>query len=84
MGANPSYNYEQQMSYLISEFKSLNFDQRKYRFGEFIRREADIFAGVIEQAHVQNIVQSEFDDMMMKRQYYLKELFNCKDVCVVF
>ena len=48
MGVGPAQNYEGQMQGLLDEFKSLPFEQRKYRFTEFIRREADIFAGCID------------------------------------
>ena len=84
MGNGPVVQYESQMNYLIQEYKSLRFEDRKYRFTEFVRREADIFARVIETAHVTNIVKSDFDYLMKRRTDYLYQLFDNKDVCSIF
>ena len=84
MGVGPAQNYEGQMQGLLDEFKSLPFEQRKYRFTEFIRREADMFAGCIDAAHVTNVMPNDFQSMMEKRNYYLNQLYNNKDVCAIF
>ncbi len=72
------------MQGLTYEFHSLPFEQRKYRFTEFIRREADIFAGVIDAARVENVMPNDFHSMMEKRNYYLNQLYNNKDVFAIF
>lgn len=84
MGAAPAQNYEIQMSYLIQEYKSLNFDTRKRRFTEFVKREADIFANCIDQANINNVSNDAFNAMMAKRDQYLRTLFDNKDVCAIF
>ena len=84
MGIGPAQNYENQMRYLISEYKALPFNDRKARFTEFIRREAEIFAYCIDTANVQNITNESFDNMMYRRNQFLRELFDTKDVCVIF
>ena len=84
MGAGPIQRYESQMIDLSREFKSLSFDDRKRRFTEFIRREADIFAKCIDEANINNVSNDAFDEMMRKRNYYLKNLFDTKDICVIF
>ncbi len=84
MGAGPIQRYESQMIDLSREFKSLSFEDRKRRFTEFIRREADIFAKCIDEANINNVSNDAFDEMMRKRNYYLKNLFDTKDICVIF
>ena len=84
MGAGPIQRYESQMIDLSREFKSLSFEDRKRRFTEFIRREADIFAKCIDEANINNVSNDAFDEMMRKRNYYLKNLFETKDICVIF
>jgi len=84
MGNAPADNYKRQMVDLIREYKRLNFDDRKKRFTEFIKREADIFAGCIDVAKIKNISHYDFDNMMNERNHYLRELFDTKDVCIVF
>ena len=84
MGAGPIQRYESQMIDLSREFKSLSFEDRKRRFTEFIRREADIFAKCIDEANINNVSNDAFDEMMRKRNYYLKNLFETKDICVFF
>ena len=84
MGINPIQQYESQMYYLIQEYKSLSFEDRKRRFTEFVRREADIFARVIETAHISNITTQDYNTMMYKRNDYQKKLFDLKDVCSIF
>ena len=84
MGINPVQEYESQMYYLIQEYKSLSFEDRKRRFTEFVRREADIFARVIDNAQVTNIMKSDYDRLMYKRTEYLRQLFDNKDVCSIF
>ena len=54
------------MSYLIQEYKSLNFDTRKRRFTEFVKREANIFANCIDQANINNVSNDAFNAMMAK------------------
>ena len=76
--------YESYMKELIREYKSLNFNDRKLRFTEFIRREADYFARSIETVNINNISNNAFDSMMNQRNQYLRQLFDTKDVCVVF
>ena len=84
MGAAPAQNYENQMIYLIQEYKSLNFDTRKRKFTEFVRREADIFANCIDLANINNVSNDAFNAMMAKRDQYLRSLFDHKDVCAIF
>ena len=84
MGAGPIQRYESQMIDLSREFKSLSFEDRKRRFTEFIRREADIFAKCIDEANINNVSNDAFDEMMRKRNYYLKNLFETKDICLIF
>ena len=84
MGAAPAQNYENQMGFLIREYKSLNFDTRKRRFTEFVRREADIFANCIDQANINNVSNDAFNSMMAKRDQYLRSLFDNKDICAIF
>ena len=84
MGINPIQQYESQMYYLIQEYKSLSFEDRKRRFTEVVRREADIFARVIETAHISNITTQDYNTMMYKRNDYQKQLFDAKDVCLIF
>ena len=84
MGAAPAQNYENQMIYLIQEYKSLNFDTRKRKFTEFVRREADIFANCIDLANINNVSNDAFNAMMAKRDQYLRSLFDNKDVCAIF
>ena len=76
--------YESYMNELIREYKSLNFNDRKLRFTEFIRREADYFARSIETVNINNISNNAFESMMNQRNQYLRQLFDTKDVCVVF
>ena len=84
MGINPVQEYDTQMNNLIWEYKSLRFEDRKRRFTEFVRREADIFARVIDNAHITNIMKSDYDSLMYKRTDYLRQLFDNKDVCSIF
>ena len=69
---------------LNREYKSLSFEDRKRRFTEFIRREADIFAKCIDEASINNVSNDAFEEMMLKRNHYLKNLFDTKDICVIF
>ena len=84
MGAGPAQKYESQMLDLNREYKSLSFEDRKRRFTEFIRREADIFAKCIDEASINNVSNDAFEEMMLKRNHYLKNLFDTKDICVIF
>ncbi len=84
MGVGPAQMYENQMRYLIQEYKYLNFNDRKLRFTEFIRREADIFAQAIDIANINNVSNDAFNSMMDIRNRFLRELFDTKDVCVIF
>lgn len=84
MGISPVQEYDTQMNNLIWEYKSLRFEDRKRRFTEFVRREADIFARVIDNAQVTNIMKSDYDSLMYKRTDYLRQLFDNKDVCSIF
>ncbi len=84
MGLSPVQEYETNMNYLISEYKSLNFDDRKRRFTEYVRREADIFARAIDNAHISNITSQDYNTMMYKRNEYIRQLFDHKDVCTIF
>ena len=84
MGINPVQEYESQMYYLIQEYKSLSFEERKRRFTQFVRREADIFARVIDNAHISNITTQDYNTMMLKRNEYQKQLFDYKDICSIF
>jgi hypothetical protein len=84
MGVGPAQMYENQMRYLIQEYKYLNFNDRKLRFTEFIRREADIFAQAIDTANINNVSNDAFNSMMDMRNRFLRELFDTKDVCVIF
>ena len=76
--------YESYMKELIREYKSLNFNDRKLRFTEFIRREADCFAKSIETVNINNVSNDVFNSMMNQRNQFLRQLFDTKDVCVVF
>ena len=76
--------YESYMKELIREYKSLNFNDRKVRFTEFIRREADCFAKSIETVNINNVSNDVFNSMMNQRNQFLRQLFDTKDVCVVF
>ena len=76
--------YESYMNELIREYKSLNFNDRKLRFTEFIRREADCFAKSIETVNINNVSNDAFNSMMNQRNQFLRQLFDTKDVCVVF
>ena len=84
MGVAAAQLYESQMRDLIREYKSLNFDDRKLRFTEFIRREADNFGNAIDTANINNVTAEDFDYMMSQRNHYLTELFDTKDICVIF
>ena len=84
MGNGPVIEYETQMGYLIREYKSLRFEDRKYRFTEFVRREADIFARAIDNGNIGNITKNDFDYLMRRRTDYLHQLFDNKDVCTIF
>ena len=84
MGAGPVQKYESKMIDLKREYKSLSFEDRKKRFTEFIKREADIFANCIDEANINNVSNDAFNQMMEKRNYYLKNLFDTKDICVIF
>ena len=84
MGNGPTIEYETQMGYLIREYKSLRFEDRKYRFTEFVRREADIFARAIDNGNIGNITKNDFDYLMRRRTDYLHQLFDNKDVCTIF
>ena len=84
MGVGPAQKYESQMIDLVREYKSLGFEDRKKRFTEFIRREADIFANCIDEANIMNVSNDAFNEMMHKRNHYLKNLFDTKDICSIF
>ena len=84
MGVGPAQKYESQMIDLVREYKSLGFEDRKKRFTEFIRREADIFANCIDLANINNVSNDAFNAMMAKRDQYLRSLFDNKDVCAIF
>ena len=84
MGIGPAQMYEAHMRDLILEYKYLDFNDRKLRFTEFIRREAELFASAIDTADINNVSNDAFDSMMDTRNRFLRELFDTKDICVVF
>lgn len=84
MGAFPVQEYSSNMDMLLREYKSLDFDKRKKRFTEFVRREAEIFARAIDNAQIQNITSNDYNTMIYKRNEYLKQLFDSKDICSIF
>ena len=84
MGINPVENCEARMREQITQYKILDFENRKRRFPEFVRKEADIFAHIIDAVSIQNITKQDFNNMMNKRNEYLRQLFDCKDICSIF
>ena len=84
MGLTPVQEYETNMNLLIGEYKALSFDLRKKRFTEYVRKEAEMFARAIDNAHINNITRQDYDIMMQKRNQYVRQMFEQKDVCAIF
>lgn len=84
MGSSPVGNYESRMKDLIREYKSLSYDDRKNRFTEYVQKETDIFIGIINEVDINNISESDYNEILNKRTDYIKELFDSKDFCIIF
>ena len=84
MGNNIVYEYESQMKDLIREFRNLNGSERKNQFSKYVRKEADIFAGLIDKQNISSISESTYNTLLEKRTIYIKKLFDYKDVCLIF
>ena len=84
MGSTPAGNYESKMKDLIRKYKYLSYESRKERFTEFVQKETDIFIEIINQENINNISESDYNQILNKRTAYIKELFDYKDYCIIF
>lgn len=84
MGNSVVEDYNSDMRELIYEYKNLDGDERKKRFTEYVKKEADIFAKVIDGVNVSNISRDDYNSLLNKRTEYIKELFDSKDTCLIF
>ena len=84
MGSDNSIvkDYEERIKDLVNEYNELSCDDRKEKFPEFIKREAEIFSKIIQDVKISNISDGDFENLLRQRTEYMKELYYTKDAII--